>query len=312
MDNVIEAVHAFRIFQYTVVASICLMSYEYFIKLDNEIRYLWDRPNRFSLGGVLLFLCRYLPFANVIQVYIYVFRTDLGTAVCLRASHASAWIVYFEFVTSILVLFTRAYAVWGGSKQVLVALALVFLAATGGAGYSLDIFNNAVHLPLKNTLPECLIQVSNNISGALGILIFCETLGLALLLIRSVQHTRAMSHMQEENSRSILSVMARDGINYFVWTLAITTANLVVLQRVAPDLRVFLFIMQGTMQDILCSRLLFHVRSVNEFPNGTVTESTYTSTQIEWAHSVSLAEPSELTSYLTPHSLESINGVMTD
>jgi len=58
--------------------------------------------------------------------------------------------------------------------------------------------------------------------------------------------------------------MAQDGIGYFACNLVITTANLVVLKRVTPDLRDFLFVVQGAIQSILCSRLLFHIYEVNE------------------------------------------------
>ncbi|KLO06506.1 hypothetical protein SCHPADRAFT_946039 [Schizopora paradoxa] len=130
-------------------ASVALV-YEYLIKLDSEVRYLWQR--RFTFAGVLLFLCRNLPFLTIIQLYVYVtttrwkrpyffivtelhdWRKDkhlyvkcLGIAVkSLSLMHDSATdIVYIEFFLALL-FFTRAYVVWGATQQVLSRLALVY------------------------------------------------------------------------------------------------------------------------------------------------------------------------------------------
>ncbi|KLO06934.1 hypothetical protein SCHPADRAFT_672289 [Schizopora paradoxa] len=63
--------------------------------------------------------------------------------------------------------------------------------------------------------------------------------------------------------------MVQDGIGYFACTLAITSANLAV-ELLKPELRSLLFITQGALQNILCSRLLFHLRDVNESPEDTL------------------------------------------
>ncbi|KLO11025.1 hypothetical protein SCHPADRAFT_999214 [Schizopora paradoxa] len=101
-------------FQYSSVASIAILSYEYLIKFDDEVRYLWNR-RRLSLGGVLLFLCRYLPFCSVFFLYLYVTTTNFDPSHCRAASIASTVIVIVEFLLAIMVLLARSYAVWEGS-----------------------------------------------------------------------------------------------------------------------------------------------------------------------------------------------------
>ncbi|KLO11707.1 hypothetical protein SCHPADRAFT_998703 [Schizopora paradoxa] len=266
IDSLITDFQDLQIYQYTIVATFALVSYEYFIKLDAEARYLWGR--RFSLGAVLLAMCRYFPFANALQIFVYVSNSNLDPVQCLRGYRASSCIVYIEFILSVLVLFTRAYAVWGGAKKVLSILAFVYAGGVAGAAYSLFLFMRGVNLPPFEIPSGCLFDVSNDdIWIALAILIFCEMLALGLLLIKSVQHARATKNLHNSgSSRSILTVMARDGLGYFACTLAITTSNLVVLGRVTPNLRDFLLVTQSAIQSVLCSRLLFHVHSVGEAP----------------------------------------------
>lgn len=67
-----------------------------------------------------------------------------------------------------------------------------------------------------------------------------------------------------DSRRNIMLVLVQDGIGYFACTLAITTANLIVLKGLTPALQDCLFIMQGVIQDILCSKVIFHVRAVND------------------------------------------------
>jgi len=63
--------------------------------------------------------------------------------------------------------------------------------------------------------------------------------------------------------------MAKDGIAYFACNLAITSTNLFLLKNVNPDFQDIFIIVQGALENVLCSRLLFHVRAVNDTSVGT-------------------------------------------
>ncbi|KLO06325.1 hypothetical protein SCHPADRAFT_1002412 [Schizopora paradoxa] len=277
MDLVIDIFRTVQIFQYTTIATVSLVSYEYLTKLDDEIHYLWGR--RTSFGGVLMALCRYLPFINVYQIIVDVSWTDMDSERCLVGYRINSSFVYVEFILSIVVLFTRAYAVWGGDRRILFLLALVLACAITGSSYATFLFLKNTEAPPFHLPTSCLFVLGNNdVWISLVILIICESLALGLLLVKSMQHARDTKGLVAVGARkrSILTVMAQDGIGYFACTLVITSANIVVLARVTPDLRDFFLITQGALQNILCSRLLFHVRSVNEFPEGSFVETSTT------------------------------------
>jgi len=108
-------------------------------------------------------------------------------------------------------------------------------------------------------------------SGYCSLFVLIEGLALGLLLLKCAQHATLLKHSdRHESRRNILLVMAQDGIGYFACTPAITTLNLVLLNRVSPNLRNILLCTQGALQNILCSRLLLHVRSVNDSTTSTL------------------------------------------
>ncbi|KLO06330.1 hypothetical protein SCHPADRAFT_946179 [Schizopora paradoxa] len=296
MDLVIEIFRTVQIFQYITIATFTLVCYEYLTKLDDEIHYLWGR--RIKFGGVLMALCRYLPFVNVFEVIVDVGWTDMDSKRCLIGYQINSSLVYIEFILSTggflllqsniqkllssfilrrpVVLFTRAYAVWGGDRRVLSLLVFVSVCCIAGSSYATFLFLTNTEAPPFHLPTACLFVLGNNdVWMSLVILIFCESLALGLLLVKSVQHARDTQCLVEvgARTRSILTVMAQDGIGYFACTIVITSASLVILERITPDLRDFLFITQGALQNILCCRLLFHIRSVNEFPDGSFVEN---------------------------------------
>ncbi|KLO06936.1 hypothetical protein SCHPADRAFT_672457 [Schizopora paradoxa] len=266
MEVLDDILRTYQIFQYTTVATVSLVAYEYLINLDAEIRYLWGR--RVSFGGMLMALCRYLPLVNISQIVVYVVMRNSDSAGCLKGNKIVSSFVLAEFILAVLVLFTRAYAVWGGGRIILCLIAFVLSGSVAGSGYALFLFLSDTEVPVHISMStSCLIVLGNDdVWIGLAFLLFCEALALGLLLIKSIQHARETKDLVifGTHKQSILAVMAQDGIGYFACTLAITSANLIVLGSVTPDLRDFLFITQGALQNILCGRLLFHVRAVNE------------------------------------------------
>ncbi|KLO08330.1 hypothetical protein SCHPADRAFT_613640 [Schizopora paradoxa] len=262
-----QAIRTFRFYQYSAVVTVCLVCYEYLIKFDDEVRYLWHR--RFKLGGILLFLCRYLPFTAVLQIYLYVSTTDFNQLHCLAVVRTGACFIYAEFVLTLLVLSTRAYAVWSGALKVLIPLIFLCTGAIGGSSYTLYLFIKGLKSTPFHISSGCIMEIGNNdVWIELSILLFSESMTLGILLVKSFTHAKVLKGLEPSNSRrSLLAVMTRDGIGYFACTVAITATNLFVLTGVTPNLRAFLLVTQGAMQNIMCSRLLFHTHSVNEFPD---------------------------------------------
>jgi len=268
MDLILEALKGDQALRYTMVSAASLVCYEYLIMFNNEIHYLWAR--RISLGGVLLFLCRYLPFASMSEIYLYISTTDLTHSNCITGVRATASIIYIQFLLSALVLYLRTYAVWGGSKKILYLFGFTYAVTIAGGSYSVYLcmkrINSLILLRPNGCIP---LLIDDELWIALAILIVSESLAFGLLIVKSVNHARDFKNINHIGPRSILSVMVRDGIGYFACTLVITIANLFVLKRVTPasGLQDILFFMQGAIHNILCSRLFFHIRAAVNDPS---------------------------------------------
>ncbi|KLO07249.1 hypothetical protein SCHPADRAFT_894807 [Schizopora paradoxa] len=263
-----------KIFRLTTVANTCLVFYEYSIKFDDEVRYLWQRKPSFA--STLLTFCRYLPIASTLEaLYSYVLMSNTSGSRCLKGVIANSSLIYIQFSVSVLVLFTRAYAVWGATRRMLYILTAIYAVASAGTSYSLYLHIRG-YLPLDLHIGNgCVFVIGNtHIWYALVIHIGCETLALILLLIKSVQHA---SFMKMNNVRmpsagggsgrrsvNLLMVMAQDGIGYFLLNLAVTVTNVIVMMRVGTGLRDFLLTVHGALQNILCARLLFHLQIIND------------------------------------------------
>ncbi|KLO07301.1 hypothetical protein SCHPADRAFT_655009 [Schizopora paradoxa] len=276
---VVEDFEADQVFGYTLVAIGTVVLYEYLTMFDSEIRFLWTR--RFSFGGMLLFFCRYLPFMSVVQIYFFIASAVLHQPTCILGFKLSTCIVYVEFLLSILVLFTRAYAVWGLNKRILLFLALTYVGSIIGGYMSIHLFMRGVgSLPLAGTR-GCLVQIANNdLWIALVGIIYSESLAFGLLLYKSIQHARELRNTRgiigRLSSTNILSVMAKDGVAYFACNLAISTTNLFLLNNVNPDFQDIFIIMQGALENILCGRLLFHIYSLDDSASASSTLATAT------------------------------------
>ncbi|KLO09612.1 hypothetical protein SCHPADRAFT_557853 [Schizopora paradoxa] len=277
MDSLIEVLRGDRILgvrllfatidtiidQWATVSVATLVSYEYLIMLHKEIQYLWT--HRLSFGGALFFLCRYLPFLSLIQIYLFASPTDLHKLNCIASFRTNTCIVFVEFSLSIAVLFTRAYAVWGCSKIIRYLLALAYTCAFVGGVISIYMFMHGVRsIPLIDS-HGCLVHIVNNdLWIALVILICSESLALGLLLTRYAKYSGELKRAGCKSRRNIMKVMVHDGIAYFACNLVITTTNLFLLMHVNHDFQDIFLVAQGALGNILCSRLFFHIRSAND------------------------------------------------
>ncbi|KLO08894.1 hypothetical protein SCHPADRAFT_591383 [Schizopora paradoxa] len=270
-ENEIEDLEGDQVLRYFIVAATCLIFYEYLISFDNEIRYLWNR--RISFGGVLLLLCRSFPFATSLAVQIFI--TGGSNSSCIIGLRAITCVVLVEASVAVLVLTTRAYAVWSGSMTVLGLLAVAYISTLGVGSYSVFLFLRAPESVLPFKTHGCIIE---NLSDILWIALIAylslEFLVLSLLLLKSILHRRRFNIIHRGVMRKgILSIMTQDGIGYFACTLVVAGANVNIIHHLSLEVQDGLLVLQGVIQNILCSRLIFHIRSVNDVPISTTQAS---------------------------------------
>ncbi|KLO16416.1 hypothetical protein SCHPADRAFT_995115 [Schizopora paradoxa] len=247
--------------QYTIVATFCFIMYEYIINFDYEVRFLWLR--RFTFSSCLLFLCRYLSVAQIcVSIYEYVLTGDFTHAHCKSLVKLSASLVYLQYCLSNVVLYARTYAVWAGNKRVLVALVGSYVLSAIGTCYTVYRPTPVVGLHSPRNRPEHLLR-SHWLDNLFA---------LCLLLYKSVLHTREMKNIGFQQV-SLLTVMAQDGMAYFLFNIVCAAANSIILERTTSDYRDFLVTTQCCVQNVLCARLFFHMQTARRHGMGLTTMS---------------------------------------
>jgi len=182
------------------------------------------------------------------------------------------------FFIPILILPARAYAVWGLGRPVLIILAISYAASISGAAFLVWLYVKEMSEAPFRVGSGCIVQVKQvDIWTCLAILVFCETLALGLLVMKSIQHAKFTRDLDNglSRQRDILQVMARDGIGYFACNLAITIGNLICFERLPGDIKGILIPAQIALQNALCYRLLFHIRGTTESQMNTTGFGTY-------------------------------------
>jgi len=176
---------------------------------------------------------------------------------------------YLQFCLSSMVLYTRAYAVWGCDRRILYLLGITYLGSVIGTSFTVYFYIHGISVFDVRLWNGCIYLVTDyRIFYALVSHAIQDTLALGLLLHKSLEHARFMRHLQVERSGSskvsLMMVMTQDGIAYFILNLVATITNMIVLKRSPTDLRDFLMITQSSVQNVLCARLLFHIQTVND------------------------------------------------
>ncbi|KLO15831.1 hypothetical protein SCHPADRAFT_995590 [Schizopora paradoxa] len=247
------------------VATTCFVTYEHLINLDYEIRYLWQR--RFTFGSCLLFFCRYFPIAQIyVCIVEYILTTDLLPSNCKSLLKANSGLVYLQFCLSNLVLYTRTYAVWAGNKRVLMTLMGTYIISAAGTAYTVYRYVHGISVLGLRLWSGCIFLVTDHT-------IFYALLGSVLMESFQIQQGG-------RTKVSLLTVMAQDGMAYFIFNTMCTIANMIVLQRASADYRDFLVTTQSCVQNVLCARLFFHMQTVYRNGPGTSTMSSTTFTDV--------------------------------
>ncbi|KLO16409.1 hypothetical protein SCHPADRAFT_212284 [Schizopora paradoxa] len=273
------------VFRYTIIATTCFVVYEHLINFDSEVRFLWMR--RFTFGSCLLFACRYLPIAQICVATVeYVLTNDLSPSNCNSLLKANSSLVFLQYCLSIVVVYTRAYVVWACSKRVFASLLVACSLSGAGSAYAVYRFVRGIQYLGPHPWPGCIFLVTDqSIFYALIGGVFVDSFALCLLLYKSVQHTREMKNVGFHQV-SLLTVMAQEGMTYFLLNIVCTLANTIVLQRASENYRDFLMTYvvplsyldnaasyllishlftstQCCIQNVLCARLFFHTQNVH-------------------------------------------------
>ncbi|KLO12898.1 hypothetical protein SCHPADRAFT_395486 [Schizopora paradoxa] len=248
-------------YECVLVATFTVLVLEYFQTFEEEVRFVWKLKT--SLANILFLMNRYVAPVNIaFAIYVFGISNDLSTKACYNEYIASATLCFFQMQAAYAVLCIRTCAAWGFARKIKIVLIFAFLASTATQGYFIarNIIDNSAVPSGEFGTRHCLIISNGPISLWVGlvVLVSVDLLALSLLLWKSLK-----TFKQSRVHLSLLTVMATDGIAYFICVFALSLANLIVLVTPVPIAREMFLLTQAAFQNVLAVRLLLHLRIVN-------------------------------------------------
>ncbi|KLO04603.1 hypothetical protein SCHPADRAFT_947585 [Schizopora paradoxa] len=223
-DLAVAVIQRQSVYYYTL-ASFVICYYDYFLTLDDEIRYFWRR--KFGLTAFLFFLNRYTQFLGTIPVVILTFArlSDKG----FQPYHH--YFVVFTLIVGSLILILRTYALYGGSRKVLYTLAMLWVIAVGIGIWTIMSRSTVVKSPVDVLFPNVCLEPSYN----------GQRLALTWIVVFTFDSVvfgltmfKVMTSSTTVNGRSrLLTRIVRDGAAYYV-ILGVVYLSNIITSLVAP------------------------------------------------------------------------------
>ncbi|TDL25228.1 hypothetical protein BD410DRAFT_785096 [Rickenella mellea] len=255
--SIIESFTHLHIDQYAAVAALALAIWDYFILLPEEVTLVW--PARWNLSKLLFMVNRYLVFVDPV---LLVFDLILGTdaKVCARTEKGMTAIMLAGFIVGEIVAYLRAYAVWGTEyNKYFVLVICLFLGVNLSACWVLLKYLGGLTStgPPAPGLTGCTLFFKNRllwinfVTGAV-----LEVVSTLLLIVRAVQNF----YQSRVIRSSLIGVMVRDGVFYFIFMLAATIVNLIVVLAAPAEMNSFLVVIERVLYSVLCNRVILNIR----------------------------------------------------
>ncbi|KAG1826459.1 hypothetical protein EV424DRAFT_1345605 [Suillus variegatus] len=258
--------------KYCNVAGLGLLIFDYFLTLEPEIRWTWNR--RWNVTRILFVISRYMAFvAAVMTSYAvlatranenddeYSARTSAGLQMVIDILNIQRLVTDFTTAIHIIsiiaaegLLIIRTYAFWKQSKKllaVLLVLAAIFIAC--GVGLT-DFVGGLLAVPVNPSddkcafqappTSNCTFQASQNSAIQYGFLAAYE------ILFKRYKDYR-------DSSSRLVRVVFQGGVWYLAPIISVSVANILITVLVPQSYNEMLDIM-------LASRVLFSLRECDE------------------------------------------------
>ncbi|KAF9555711.1 hypothetical protein CPC08DRAFT_122129 [Agrocybe pediades] len=185
--------------------------YDYVCTVDKEIEHVWTCP--WSMGLILFYLNRYLPFIEVIFVCRRLLSPTISQGECLWVYPLTIWLQTIGMIIPQVIVILRTYAIWGCRLiifRILAALSMVtFSSMVAFTGWQTAVDYHRLHSimvkydePLPNNI-KCQVSVlpfdtDNNgliLLNMYLVVFISEAVVFVLTIIKAKQHLTLTSDL---------------------------------------------------------------------------------------------------------------------
>ncbi|EJD01077.1 uncharacterized protein FOMMEDRAFT_158210 [Fomitiporia mediterranea MF3/22] len=238
-----------------ITATAACLFYDYILTFEDERYLIW--PSHLSYTKLAFFVNRYLPMLATIGVLHTLIIEDASQTdyfdTCKARFLIFSSFVLVEFLVAAFIIYTRAYAVWGCTRPMLVLLTVAYVAFCALATYFAAHFISSVTVFDQQLFSRgCILGLHSCHAClfALIILVISESFALVMILVKASQMPNS----------TMMQQISEDGIVYYIIVVCTSIANIVILSKAPPTLCDFLLATQAALQSICCNHLMFRIK----------------------------------------------------
>ncbi|KAG2150846.1 hypothetical protein DEU56DRAFT_778779 [Suillus clintonianus] len=238
--------------KYCNVAGLGVLIFDYFLTLDSEIRWTWNR--RWNASRFLFVIARYMAFVAA-GMTSYAAIATRANEDCSHFSSASNAIHIISIVAAEGLLIIRTYAFWKQSKRLL-AILLVLAAICIACAVSItQVVGKLVAAPVNPSAPptsNCTFEAGRSSAIQYGFLVAFELVLMSLTVFKRYQDYRNC------NGRLVRAVF-QGGVRYMTAIIFVSVANIVIMSVVPASYDEMMDAPQLVLHSMLASRVLFNL-----------------------------------------------------
>ncbi|KAI0375966.1 hypothetical protein BV20DRAFT_960051 [Pilatotrama ljubarskyi] len=213
------------------LAGYVILVYECLVTFPDEVQYIW--PTRWSIVKVIYLFNRYgnIAFLALADLQLLGIWWDSSPSFCFDVTLVMSFVQLLSFALIHILVLLRAWATWGRQKRMLTVLGTLFgvYACVCIAMLIYGLMDGGEDaFPLSSITKTCISILPPHawILWVPSLILECATFVLTMVSIRQFNVHR---HFREHST--IVQVICRDGVIYFLVTLFSNSFNILVWAR---------------------------------------------------------------------------------
>ncbi|KAH9854967.1 hypothetical protein C2E23DRAFT_901880 [Lenzites betulinus] len=214
------------------LAGYVIFLYECIVTFPDEVKYIW--PTRWSLVKIIYLLNRYgnMIFLALADAQLLGIWWSPSPNFCYRTTLMFTFVQLVSFALIHILVLLRAWATWGRQKKMLTVLGSLFIVfgAVSITMLTYGVIDKRVgdEYPHTSFTRSCIGVIPDHawVLWVPSLLLECTTFTLTMA---SIRHYNLHRHFFEQST--VVRVLCRDGIVYFLVTLFSNTFNILVWAR---------------------------------------------------------------------------------
>lgn len=257
--SLVASLQRFQYVPYVESCAVALIAYDYVLTFEREVTLVWGA--KWNLIKVLFFATRYPVFADLSMVLYHNVSRRISAEMCKTLWDIAGWMFLWGIGVAELILIVRTWAIWDRDKRIGLGLLASFCGLWVASSYFLNEFLRSQKFTTERSidpsLTGCLPLESGSVLYVVYVLFMVfETVIFGLTISK-------MTHTARRTTSPLVWSLYRDGILFYIYLLAASIVNVVVLLTTPHEFANLTSSIQRALHSVLSTRLLLNLREAS-------------------------------------------------